>query len=101
MTFLQKLASKGQSPELQTAAAEAVRLCQKILRAKTEGPQVTEASGGGKAVAWAEVSSRIKEEIRIRQYRKSIFSFFRTSERLVWLWVCGRAFCRGCWGRRC
>ncbi|MCH8528331.1 MAG: hypothetical protein LAT79_14455 [Kiritimatiellae bacterium] len=32
MPFLQKLASKGQSPEQQAAATEAVRLCQEILR---------------------------------------------------------------------
>jgi hypothetical protein len=65
--FLQKLASKGQSPEQQVVAARAVRLCQEVLRAKPAGPQSNGAGGG----AWSEISRRIKEEVRIRQYSDS------------------------------
>ncbi|MCC5845772.1 MAG: hypothetical protein JJU05_16110 [Verrucomicrobia bacterium] len=86
MPFLQKLASKGQSPEQQAAATEAVRLCQEILRSKMKGPQVTEESGCGKAGAWAELSRRIKEEIRIRQYS----DIFGRSRRCWVIPMCGR-----------
>ncbi len=49
-------------------------MCQAILRAKVEEGPV---SGGGKEAGWAELSRRLKEEIRIRQYSDSTLKTYR------------------------
>ena len=65
--FLQKLASKNQTPELQTQAASSVNLFYELMMkwklppVQADGPQ---ADAGG----WKRCQKKLKDEIRLRQY---------------------------------
>jgi integron integrase len=81
MPFLQKLASKNQSRERQEEAAASLELLYSLVeewRARKEsGTEQTEPED-----AWEDVSIRLKEEIRVRQYSDKTLKTYRTWIRL-------------------
>jgi len=75
--FLQKLASKNQTPELQTQAASSVNLFYELMMkwklppVQADGPQ---ADAGG----WKRCQKKLEDEIRLRQYSdKTLKTYYK------------------------
>lgn len=73
--FLQKLASKGQSPDRQKAAAEAVAIYYDLMKSWADVP-AADAAEERRRAPWDECYRRMKEEIRIRQYSPKTFRVY-------------------------
>ena len=74
--FLQKLASKNQSRERQEQAAASIGLLYNLVDRWKKDQEGSEASRG--EAVWEDVSRKLKEEIRIRQYSDNTLKTYRS-----------------------